>query len=716
MEQIPCSVCSRHFPRHGLLVLHGDVFFSFTCASCSPTRSVEFTRLPMTWLQLTHLVLHHLSQESPEEQFFSWKDSLCAYIDSNWDELVPGRVRTPTWFNTIAKELSTNPHIFLSGKLQGIKGFWALVDPSIAPQNKAVAKQSGAKKKQPRVKAEKKVLKRENSDAAEFVAEQPKATKKKSSGVKRERFAQREAEVSSVDSSMSSRMPPQSIAVVEPESFGSARTRPRVREDMLERHRQQEPVDEEFEFMESPMKRQRSDSIPAEREESLPPQHEYQPPPPAVAPIQESRNSSPLSSMSSAFQSIPPAPEDIVPAPLPIAPEPIPPPPAVTTVPELVPEVIPAPDPPQPQHLHIGKRPAGSTAPTQTEEHSPTAALAHNHLRHLTPEESFTLIQQCDPFTTTNPTLARLKRRLVLAQQQKLRSLKRLDLDAVTARSLKSYRPDPEPMPRVPLDDGGVRYDLDHENRAVVVFSKRDVELDKCITERIEVVKSYNISVIPPPFSLASKIYGSLFLNTTLTSHIPFASPYTGVLLKPYIWRDFFSQRTHQRHFAPQYRILELINSLSDAFDGEGTSPSIDYVYFQPMHKQQVNEMLSRQFWPGIDVSEHLDRPDLSVVALYKRVVVGCAFIMPDGYITFIMVKPGWQRAGIARFMLHHLIQSVQSYGKDVTLHVSANNRAMILYQSFGFKAEEFVVNFYDKYLPVGSQECRNALFLRMRR
>jgi len=54
--------------------------------------------------------------------------------------------------------------------------------------------------------------------------------------------------------------------------------------------------------------------------------------------------------------------------------------------------------------------------------------------------------------------------------------------------------------------------------------------------------------------------------------------------------------------------------------------------------------------------------------------------------------------------------------GKDVTLHVSASNPAMLLYQKFGFKAEELVLDFYDKYLPAESTECRHAYFLRLRR
>lgn len=54
--------------------------------------------------------------------------------------------------------------------------------------------------------------------------------------------------------------------------------------------------------------------------------------------------------------------------------------------------------------------------------------------------------------------------------------------------------------------------------------------------------------------------------------------------------------------------------------------------------------------------------------------------------------------------------------GKDVTLHVSASNPAMLLYQKFGFKTEEYVLDFYDKYYPLESTECKHAFFLRLRR
>ncbi len=59
-------------------------------------------------------------------------------------------------------------------------------------------------------------------------------------------------------------------------------------------------------------------------------------------------------------------------------------------------------------------------------------------------------------------------------------------------------------------------------------------------------------------------------------------------------------------------------------------------------------------------------------------------------------------------------MQSVAT--KDVTLHVSATNPAMLLYERFGFKSDEFIVDFYDKYLPEHSPMCKHAFRMRLRR
>ena len=61
-------------------------------------------------------------------------------------------------------------------------------------------------------------------------------------------------------------------------------------------------------------------------------------------------------------------------------------------------------------------------------------------------------------------------------------------------------------------------------------------------------------------------------------------------------------------------------------------------------------------------VSECLQYPDFSCVVLYKKLIVGFAFLVPDvsvneAYVSFIFTRPEWRKAGIGSFMLYHLIQ-----------------------------------------------------------
>ncbi|KAK0497364.1 hypothetical protein EDD18DRAFT_151449 [Armillaria luteobubalina] len=147
------------------------------------------------------------------------------------------------------------------------------------------------------------------------------------------------------------------------------------------------------------------------------------------------------------------------------------------------------------------------------------------------------------------------------------------------------------------------------------------------------------------------------------------------------------------------------------------TSAPIEYCSLRASHLDQVHELLARSFWEGIDVSDSLDYwPErCTVVAMYKRLVIGIAIISSprETYITFLAVKPGWDNAQIATSMLYHLIQL--NPHKDITLHVSANNPAMLLYNRFGFKAEEFTVGFYEAYLDPQSRSSTNAFRLRLR-
>ncbi|KAJ9597863.1 hypothetical protein L9F63_011286 [Diploptera punctata] len=188
-----------------------------------------------------------------------------------------------------------------------------------------------------------------------------------------------------------------------------------------------------------------------------------------------------------------------------------------------------------------------------------------------------------------------------------------------------------------------------------------------------------------------------------------FYSPYTQRLLKPFIRRDMET--------SPLW--LKLLGEIQAKGNAAPTRYPIDYSYVRPQHISSVNSLAREFFYPGIDLTECLQYPDFSCVVLYRKLVIGFAFMVPDvglneAYISFLFTRPEWRRAGIATFMLYHLIQTCM--GKDLTLHVSAANPALILYQKFGFKVEEFVQDFYDKYLPADSKECKHALFLRLSR
>ncbi|KAM4041911.1 cysteine-rich protein 2-binding protein isoform 2-T2 [Anomaloglossus baeobatrachus] len=192
-------------------------------------------------------------------------------------------------------------------------------------------------------------------------------------------------------------------------------------------------------------------------------------------------------------------------------------------------------------------------------------------------------------------------------------------------------------------------------------------------------------------------------------------SPYTARILKPYIRRDYETRPCRLQLLA---QIGAYAHRNDPSWEAEPQSP-IDYSYVRPGHVPTINSICHEFFWPGIDVSECLQYPDFSVVVLYKKVIIAFGFMVPDvkyneAYISFLFVHPEWRRAGIATFMIYHLIQTCM--GKDVTLHVSANNPAMLLYQKFGFKTEEYVLDFYDKYFPIDSKECKHAFFLRLRR
>ena len=122
--------------------------------------------------------------------------------------------------------------------------------------------------------------------------------------------------------------------------------------------------------------------------------------------------------------------------------------------------------------------------------------------------------------------------------------------------------------------------------------------------------------------------------------------------MKPYIRRDFDV-------LPPKLKILRDIQKRCSIKINYNWP--VDYCYVQPMHIPAVNALCNDFFWPGIDLTECLQYPEFSCVVMYRKLLIGFAFMVPDvkfneAYISFILVHPDWQRCGIATSMIYHLI------------------------------------------------------------
>ena len=142
-------------------------------------------------------------------------------------------------------------------------------------------------------------------------------------------------------------------------------------------------------------------------------------------------------------------------------------------------------------------------------------------------------------------------------------------------------------------------------------------------------------------------------------------------MLKPYIWRDYKSLPTKLQINS------EIVKRCDSIIDTARNEFSIDYVHLRPEHVLPINVMCKQHFWNGIDISECLQYPDFTVVALYRKLIIGFAFLVPvnpqpikEMYLSFILVHPDWrewrcserlENISIGKYMLFYLIQ-VGSY------------------------------------------------------
>lgn len=226
-------------------------------------------------------------------------------------------------------------------------------------------------------------------------------------------------------------------------------------------------------------------------------------------------------------------------------------------------------------------------------------------------------------------------------------------------------------------------------------------------TQYIETLFDDSLDPTGKPWSFEEIIYGDIHEKR---SRVFITSPWSGRIIKPIIRQDFESEPL-------KLSLLMEIERRQHIAQPEWIAPSrfpIEYKYLRPYMINQIHQLLTMNFWPGININESLLYPEYTIVAMYKELVIGCGFITEFGYITYLCVHPEWRNSGIGKFMLYHLIQTCPN--KDITLHVSTNNPAMILYQKFCFKIDGHFLNFYQKYIPSNSNLSKHALFLRLKK
>jgi GNAT superfamily N-acetyltransferase len=323
-------------------------------------------------------------------------------------------------------------------------------------------------------------------------------------------------------------------------------------------------------------------------------------------------------------------------------------------------------------------------------------------------------LSQCALTVRADPKASRLLRKLKVRSKQRLYNHQVFDLDTTICRLLSStvkYAVDknaPYSEQVYPVLKPGTAYQQVNPQAEVASRLATPTTPQMDILDHLSLIPVLS-RALPPEFkTFRQMLCGAGDVLAFITS------PYTSRKLPPFIFRtpDLTPPKVQVNR-----EVMEKFGHLHPP-QPPPLPKSIDFCYLQPHHVPAVNNLVSHFFWP-VDISECLQYPDFTCVVLYGKLVVGCGFMTPDvkvneAYISFLLVHPDFQRCSIGKIILYHLIQSCM--GKDVTLHVSVDNPAMLLYQTMGFKTERYCIDFYRHYYPEGHYLSKNAYFMRLRK
>ncbi|XP_053567968.1 cysteine-rich protein 2-binding protein isoform X1 [Bombina bombina] len=711
MEEMPfyCDKCQKWIPARQLRCdppsyLKGDNFFKFACSACSEDGKEQFERLKLTWQQVVMLAMYNLSLEGTGRQgYFRWKEDICCFIEKHWTFLLGNRKKTSTWWSTVAGCLSVgSPMFFRSGAQEfGEPGWWKLVHnkpPIMKPDGEKYPIPSQKAKVQVKPSLDSVITveglrKRVSRNPVESAMEL-KEKRSRTQEAKDIRRAQKEA-AGYVDRSTTST----------PVKFSSSRNR---RPDiMLEKG---EVID--FSSLSSSDRTPMTSPSPSPSLDfsapGTPASHSATPslfseadlipdvmPPQALFHDDEDMDVDGV--IDPGIEYIPPPSNAIAGSSTPIPRK------KVKTSLQIKQEIESEEERSErvESECHEDsiydrgrerkRQPAIEKEKSKGPEYSSISLYEEKGL--------LKRLDTCPSAVAVTPEARRLRRKLLIRQAKRERGLPLFDLDQAVNAAL--------------LLVGGIY----GAREGSVTRPQSTVPTFQTTSQDYRVLDRFQ-NTMPTTKrrqNLTTSFLARLGASEDKETDLSIISPYTSRVLKPYIRRDY-ETKPYKLQLLAQIRAYPHRN---DASWDPGPEAPIDYCYVRPCHIPTINSICQEFFWPGTDLSECLQYPDFSVVVLYKKVIIAFGFMVPDvkyneAYISFLFVHPEWRRAGIATFMIYHLIQTCM--GKDVTLHVSANNFAMLLYQKFGFKTEEYILDFYDKYFPLDSKECKHAFFLRLRR
>lgn len=279
-----------------------------------------------------------------------------------------------------------------------------------------------------------------------------------------------------------------------------------------------------------------------------------------------------------------------------------------------------------------------STAPTTTNGTTTTTiAPSTSQNQQLSAQDEWSLLQRLEHSSKKLPFSAcRYKRKLAVRRLKRNLGIKLFDMDTQIIQLLRTPKHVLEPISK----ETTIQPASNQQQQAQEQNQYDDLQ------------QSYLDKIIFTPYtsSFASRLFGSIRQRGTMTREEPWLSSWNGRKLRPFIRRDYTSKPKRMLMMG-QIKACQGKPYKKSQAQADGVIPgeSIDYVYFQKEHLGQVNNLLKRSFWEGIDVSESLLFPEFSIVALYKRHVIGCAFMTPEAYITYFAVDAGWGNASIGQ-------------------------------------------------------------------